>query len=96
MDVKILYSQVMDVLYYTAYLHGCRCTTVNASSTSVTCQCNHLTEFSAGATTPRCGDGLLGPSEQCDDGNLVSGDGCSSTCKVCAFRILCNLWFVTF
>ena len=23
-----------------------------------------------------CGDGLIDPSEQCDDGNFISGDGC--------------------
>jgi cysteine-rich repeat protein len=27
-----------------------------------------------------CGDGFLVPPEQCDDGNTVSGDGCSSSC----------------
>jgi cysteine-rich repeat protein len=32
---------------------------------------------------PTCGDGLAqGPSEQCDDGNLLDGDGCSSTCQI--------------
>ncbi len=31
---------------------------------------------------PRCGDGKVDPeAETCDDGNAVSGDGCSSTCK---------------
>ncbi len=32
---------------------------------------------------PRCGDGVVqaDQGEQCDDGNLVDGDGCSSTCK---------------
>jgi fibro-slime domain-containing protein len=32
---------------------------------------------------PRCGDGVLqgANGEQCDDGNLISGDGCSSTCQ---------------
>lgn len=29
-----------------------------------------------------CGDGRRFPSSQCDDGNTVSGDGCSSTCTV--------------
>lgn len=29
---------------------------------------------------PACGDGVLDPGEQCDDGNTTSGDGCSSTC----------------
>ena len=27
-----------------------------------------------------CGDGALGPGETCDDGNAVSGDGCSASC----------------
>jgi cysteine-rich repeat protein len=32
----------------------------------------------------RCGDGVLQPEsgEQCDDGNTVSGDGCSDTCRI--------------
>ena len=29
-----------------------------------------------------CGDGVKTSSEQCDDGNLVSLDGCSSTCTI--------------
>lgn len=28
-----------------------------------------------------CGNGILDPGEQCDDGNTVSGDGCSATCQ---------------
>jgi fibro-slime domain-containing protein len=35
-----------------------------------------------GACTSTCGDGILTAGEQCDDGNTVSGDGCSSTCTV--------------
>ena len=31
-------------------------------------------------TIPRCGDGILDGGEVCDDGNTVSGDGCSATC----------------
>src|SRR5262249_22199241 len=27
-----------------------------------------------------CGNGLLEPGEQCDDGNTVDGDGCSAAC----------------
>ena len=27
-----------------------------------------------------CGNGILDPGEQCDDGNLVDGDGCDSNC----------------
>lgn len=35
-------------------------------------------------TPSGCGDGFFVPSatEECDDGNTVSGDGCSSTCKL--------------
>ena len=33
---------------------------------------------------PRCGDGVVqaDQGEQCDDGNLVDGDGCSASCKI--------------
>src|SRR5262245_42443019 len=40
------------------------------------------------ATLPRlargftCGNGILEPGEQCDDGNTVSGDGCSGSCQI--------------
>src|SRR5206468_2504671 len=29
---------------------------------------------------PVCGNGILESGEECDDGNLVNGDGCSCTC----------------
>ncbi|MBV8756157.1 MAG: DUF4215 domain-containing protein [Deltaproteobacteria bacterium] len=29
---------------------------------------------------PLCGDGIVDPGEQCDDGNTTSGDGCSKSC----------------
>lgn len=29
-----------------------------------------------------CGNGMVEPGERCDDGNTVSGDGCSSTCQL--------------
>jgi cysteine-rich repeat protein len=29
-----------------------------------------------------CGDGFLQVGELCDDGNRVSGDGCSATCQI--------------
>jgi cysteine-rich repeat protein len=31
--------------------------------------------------TPVCGDGKLSNGEQCDDGNVLDGDGCSADCK---------------
>ena len=34
-----------------------------------------------GSIVCSCGDGALNPGEQCDDGNLFDGDGCSTTCQ---------------
>ena len=34
----------------------------------------------ADCTSEVCGDGIVDNGEQCDDGNVVSGDCCSSTC----------------
>jgi cysteine-rich repeat protein len=34
------------------------------------------------ACEQRCGDGTRDPFEECDDGNRMDGDGCSSTCTV--------------
>jgi cysteine-rich repeat protein len=51
----------------------------------VCCNCTHLTDFAAGInpTLAACGDSKLMGAETCDDGNLVSGDGChGETCKI--------------
>ena len=34
------------------------------------------------AEPPVCGNGVLQLPEQCDDGNLLDGDGCSAICKI--------------
>jgi fibro-slime domain-containing protein len=34
-----------------------------------------------GIDTTGCGDGIIEPGEICDDGNNMSGDGCSADCK---------------
>jgi len=38
------------------------------------------------AVTSTCGDGVLDPGrgERCDDGNLLDGDGCDSSCGACS------------
>ncbi len=38
---------------------------------------------------PRCGNALVEAGEQCDDGNLVNGDGCTNVCTLTptAFRM---------
>ncbi|MEX1246696.1 MAG: myxococcus cysteine-rich repeat containing protein [Thermoanaerobaculia bacterium] len=38
---------------------------------------------SGGGITPiGCGNGVINPPEECDDGNTLSGDGCSSFCTI--------------
>ncbi|MBU1239157.1 hypothetical protein KKF84_17305 [Myxococcota bacterium] len=33
-------------------------------------------------TDPYCGDGIVDPDEECDDGNAIDGDSCSNLCLV--------------
>jgi len=40
--------------------------------------------------TPLCGNGILTSDEQCDDGNAVDGDCCSSTCQFEAPGAACD------
>jgi fibro-slime domain-containing protein len=62
--------------------------TVSAVSGSVTGTTNVTISASAGGgpnctsgtCIAICGDGIIEPGEQCDDGNIVSNDGCSATC----------------
>jgi cysteine-rich repeat protein len=35
-----------------------------------------------GETVPACGNGIVDPGEQCDDGNAVNGDGCDNNCAI--------------
>ncbi len=39
---------------------------------------------------PECGNNILDAGEQCDDGNLVNGDGCSSTCHTETCQDVCQ------
>nr|WP_204355016.1 choice-of-anchor Q domain-containing protein [Bradymonas sediminis] len=38
--------------------------------------------YEFGATFAACGDGVVAQDEECDDGNLEDGDGCSSACVI--------------
>jgi cysteine-rich repeat protein len=40
-----------------------------------------------GGTPLVCGDGILHPDEDCDDGNSQNGDGCSDACAVTEFDV---------
>ncbi|MBK7152882.1 MAG: VCBS repeat-containing protein [Sandaracinaceae bacterium] len=42
----------------------------------------------SGACAVRCGDGIVGGSEECDDANMVDDDECSNACEVTG---LCEL-----
>ena len=42
---------------------------------NINCQCDITTNVGV------CGDGVLQKNEQCDDGNIINGDGCSATCQ---------------
>ena len=37
---------------------------------------------SPGCKVEVCGNGILDPNEQCDDGNTAAGDGCSPACTI--------------
>src|SRR6478736_5558832 len=50
------------------------------TSTSPVVQC--VPAQPAGTDTGVCGDGFRSPAEACDDGNTLSGDGCSPTCQI--------------
>lgn len=46
-------------------------------------QCNpQCNGYASCDTTGICGDGYLNQEEQCDDGNNIDDDGCSSICKI--------------
>lgn len=40
-----------------------------------------LTTLPVAHASEVCGNGILEGTEECDDGNAISGDGCSSTCE---------------
>merc|ERR1719471_133745 len=59
---------------------------VNTKNTAGKCQCRDPLDAGARSgycdVSSGCGDGVLdnAAGEQCDDGNLVDGDGCNSSC----------------
>src|SRR3989442_6899697 len=40
------------------------------------------TDHSVAGASPTCGNGVVEGTEECDDGNATSGDGCSATCQL--------------
>lgn len=56
------------------------CSSVCTIKDGAYCKSNALGQTS-NCTVGKCGDGKIGKGEVCDDGNTVSGDGCSADCK---------------
>ena len=56
---------------------GERCDDGTALNTGAYGKCNAMCQ-----PGPRCGDGVKNGPEQCDDGNLTNGDGCSTACMI--------------
>ena len=54
---------------------------VEPCNSSCTCGGFYLPKVNGSCTT-LCGDGLKVETEECDDGNTVDRDGCSSSCKI--------------
>ena len=52
----------------------------SSTSTSSTSSTSVSTTSSTSTTEPLCGNGVLDPGEQCDDGNHFDNDCCSSRC----------------
>jgi len=69
-----------------ANLNGKTCAdygeTYGTLSCTALCQISPNCWTPGGGYTPSCGNSIFDPAEQCDDGNLTSGDGCNSVCRV--------------
>lgn len=62
-----------------------RCTSSSCDANMCTSDCGELycpTDCEEGAGVPICGNGIREADEQCDDGNNINGDGCSSICII--------------
>jgi proprotein convertase subtilisin/kexin type 5 len=57
------------------------CITCNAANTCSQCATGFSWNATVATCTEICGDGIRF-AQQCDDGNTISGDGCSSTCTI--------------
>jgi cysteine-rich repeat protein len=52
----------------------------------------HSGDDKDGQVDANCGNGVLEPGEQCDDGNITDGDGCDALCRVsgCGDNCVCS------
>ena len=61
-------------------LGSASCEELGYAGGTLGCRSNCFFDVSACQDAGRCGDGVQAPGEACDDGNNVSGDGCSADC----------------
>ena len=57
---------------------------------NLTCWGKNETISAYQASSTVCGDGIKGTSEQCDDGDTDSGDGCSASCSIECLALYLN------
>jgi cysteine-rich repeat protein len=55
---------------------------VDSPNNALTSAFNGRFQLDVSIKAESCGDGLVSGAEQCDDGNVVPGDGCSATCAL--------------
>lgn len=65
-------------------LNSQTCLSVGGGFSGGTLACNgSCSAFdTTGCVSPTCGDGVTSGIEQCDDGNVTNGDGCSAYCEI--------------
>ena len=63
-------------------LGGEDCVSQGFLAGTLTCNPNCMAFDTSNCVDAICGDGIVGPGEECDDGNFSDGDGCSSNCTV--------------
>jgi cysteine-rich repeat protein len=82
---------ILFILFFAMFFHFVSADNLNVNdggSTGMIINPNtYMDEFFSGDNGVQvlsvCGNGILEtPYEECDDGNTISGDGCSSTCKI--------------
>lgn len=56
------------------------CTSCSSTTDCLSCVSGYTVQRGSCATV--CGDSIRAGLETCDDGNIVDGDGCSSTCDI--------------
>ncbi|CAI2380491.1 unnamed protein product [Moneuplotes crassus] len=57
---------------------------ISSLDLSIKCPSGFISSFTETSPqcVPACGDSLLVEGEECDDGNMIDSDGCSSACKI--------------